>query len=240
MTRIQDIISGHEKEKDLLSRLQEAQKKNSPQKDQLKNAWSETCLDNLKIVHSYVKQHGWPSAATHGAKAEHAAWLCAQHGEANFTLPRDKWNGITAIQGEILDAMRKGNAEPGYTAFLTDRVRRNKGEPQLYATQIAPHPDFPDRLKLVESPETLDQRRMNMGLGETAEQYMKRLKTEFDVGLSPLPFRKVIEKHQDLLAEYEKPLAPALAAVINYRADWSQQSRNSGGYRANITPGGKQ
>ena len=74
-----------------------------------------------------VDRYGWPGKDDIGEEACEALFLCIQHADG------------TDIQQKYLPilerAVREGNAEPWHLAFLTDRVRMNRGEKQVYGTQ---------------------------------------------------------------------------------------------------------
>jgi hypothetical protein len=68
-------------------------------------------------------------------------------------------------------AVEAGDADAGELAYLTDRVRVARGEPQLYGTQFGrcgPHP--------IEDPDALDERRGAVGLEPFAD-YAARFPT---------------------------------------------------------------
>ncbi len=73
------------------------------------------------------------------------------------------------------DAVRRGDASPANLAYLTDRVRMHRGEPQLYGTQYRYTEDSGLGLYQVADPELLDERRASVGLGPHAE-YDARLR----------------------------------------------------------------
>jgi hypothetical protein len=112
-----------------------------------------------------VAAHGWPGPSLVGEKASNAAFLIVQHSPSE------------AFRKEMLDLMRAaavvGEARLSDVALLTDRVLTGDGEPQLYGTQfhivdgeLVPYP--------IAEPETLEQRRADMGLTSMAD-YVKAL-----------------------------------------------------------------
>lgn len=121
---------------------------------------------NTKRLQSIIKELGrWPGTDLVGAAGADAAWLLAQH--ADQAPERQEF-----FLEKLLIAVENGQAPPKHYAYLVDRVRLKKGEPQLYGTQF----DVVDgdlQLKPVEDPQRLDERREEMGL-EPIDQYLKR------------------------------------------------------------------
>jgi len=98
---------------------------------------------------------GWPGYALVGKDGSDAAWLLIQHG------PLDLEEQALVL---LSDAVRRQDANPRNLAYLTDRVRMYRGQPQLYGTQYRN-----SELYAVEDPERLDERRSEVGLGPHAE-----------------------------------------------------------------------
>ena len=104
-----------------------------------------------------IDEHGWPTYALVGKQGEDAAWVIAQHSDLD-----------PEFQAEALELLRQavadGQASPGNLAYLEDRVRAGRGEPQLYGTQMGctrgGRPARPD----IEEPAALDARRQQAGL----------------------------------------------------------------------------
>jgi hypothetical protein len=70
------------------------------------------------------------------------------------------------------EAAHKGEASKSNLAYLTDRVRINAGQKQIYGTQLEwPDADHP-RPKPTEDPSNLNKRRAAMGL-PPIEKYLK-------------------------------------------------------------------
>jgi hypothetical protein len=113
-----------------------------------------------------VDRHGWPGVTLVGEDGANAAWLLAQHADHDVEF-----------QAHCLDlleaAVQRGDAPASQVAYLTDRVRVNRGEAQFYGTQFhgvgADH-----RPRPIENPDSLDERRAAMGLGPFAE-YVERM-----------------------------------------------------------------
>lgn len=102
-----------------------------------------------------IGQHGWPGKALVGADCSNRAWLIVQHCSPSF-------------QQECLPLLERavavGEASPKNYAYLLDRVRMGRGQPQIYGTQF-----LNGELWKIEDPEHVDDRRRAVGLGPLAE-----------------------------------------------------------------------
>jgi hypothetical protein len=115
---------------------------------------------NSARMRQIITVHGWPGKSVVGEDGSYAAWLLVQH------APDDLQEQALVLLG---DAVRRGDASPGNLAYLTDRVRMHRGEPQLYGTQYRYSRDAGLVLHAVADPERLDERRAAVGLGPHAE-----------------------------------------------------------------------
>ena len=115
---------------------------------------------NTARMRQIITVHGWPGHAMVGEDGSRAAWLLVQH------APDDLQEQALVLLG---DAVRRGDASPANLAYLTDRVRMHRGEPQLYGTQYRSTKDTGLQLHQVADPELLDERRASVGLGPHAE-----------------------------------------------------------------------
>jgi hypothetical protein len=125
--------------------------------DSLNTAW-------LKEV---VETRGWPKRSDVGKEAAHDAWLLAQHADHD-----------TAFQAKVLrllkTAVDEGEATGSELAYLTDRVRVARGEPQLYGTQFRGTGNGAMEPAPIEDPEHVDERRAAVGLPPMRE-YLKQI-----------------------------------------------------------------
>lgn len=117
-----------------------------------------------------VDVHGWPGVRLVGEDGASAAWLLAQHADHDVQL-QERFLALLEA------AAMRGDASASDAAYLTDRVRVNRGEPQLYGTQF--HGEGSDlRPRPIEDPDSLDARRAAVGL-EPFAQYAERM-AEFE------------------------------------------------------------
>jgi len=109
-----------------------------------------------------IAEHGWPTKSMVGGDGTRSAWLLVQHADHDLPFQRK----CLALMEGLKDT---GEVSSGDLAYLTDRVRVNAGEPQVYGTQFhivegvrQPQP-ITDR-------EQVDERRKSMGLS-TLQEY---------------------------------------------------------------------
>lgn len=108
---------------------------------------------------------GFPGEDVVGKEGSKHFWLMVQH--------LDKW---PAFQQQVLNSMEKEvakqNASAKDFAYLTDRVRLNTGQKQVYGTQVTYNIDSCQAIpKALENPESVNQRRKSVGL-EPLEKYL--------------------------------------------------------------------
>ncbi|WP_050997173.1 MULTISPECIES: DUF6624 domain-containing protein [Frankia] len=120
--------------------------------------------DNTAWLRRVVAEHGWPGRSLVGEKGAHDAWLLAQHADHDHAFQADCLTLLVA-------AVDAGEASSADLGCLTDRVRRARGEPQLYGTQFWYGPDGDGGLQPqpIADLDRLDERRAAVGLGPFAE-----------------------------------------------------------------------
>lgn len=124
-----------------------------------------------------IETYGWPGYTLVGKDGAHAAWLIVQHADQNIPFQKKCL--------KILDsAVKLNQADSGDLAYLTDRVLVNCGRKQIYGTQF--HIDKKGKYspQPIENPETLDERRKEVGL-ESFQEYEKALREKVTGHLQP-------------------------------------------------------
>jgi hypothetical protein len=118
---------------------------------------------NARRVKAMVKKYGWPLISEFGEHTAHDAWLLVQHMDADVHFQEEILSKMTALLPE------EECAKPDY-ALLYDRVQVNSGKSQLYGSQgqCVGH-DHLWKPKPISNPDTVDQRRAEMGLQSMAE-----------------------------------------------------------------------
>lgn len=117
--------------------------------------------DNTAWLRRVLDRHGWPGRRLLGETGAHDAWLLVQHADDDPAL--QAW-ALALLE----TAVGADDASPADLAYLTDRVRLNAGERQVYGTQLE-HRDGAWRPRPLEDPEQVDERRAAVGLTPLAE-----------------------------------------------------------------------
>jgi hypothetical protein len=133
-----------------------------PVSDDLLERLSAVDADNTAWLTTVLDARGWPRRSDVGEMAARAAWLLAQHADRDVALQR-------RCLGLLEEAVRDGEADPANLAYLTDRVLRADGRPQLYGTQFRHGADGTPVPQPIADPERLDERRRAVGLSSFAE-----------------------------------------------------------------------
>lgn len=110
--------------------------------------------DNTSWLKDYVSKNGFPGRSQVGTEGASAAWLLAQHSDDEF-------------QEHVLGLMKSapsGEHSPTDVAYLEDRVRMNRKEPQIYGTQYKTENGVTTLHSLID-PDNVDKRRESVGLG---------------------------------------------------------------------------
>ena len=126
---------------------------------------------NARIVTQIIDQYGWLGKDDIGEDANETLFLCIQH--CQDSLVQHKYLPI------IKEAVDKGNAEPWHFAFLTDRVRMNAGQSQIYGTQTIKSEGRTYPVPL-QDPYAVDRLRREIGL-EPLNDYMQGFGEHFSV-----------------------------------------------------------
>ena len=120
---------------------------------------------NSDRIRAILEEYGWPGWSMVGEEGSLAAWAIIQHADLQLDLQE---LGLRYLQGAV-DA---GDASPGDLAYLIDRVRVAKGQPQVYGTQLTGGPDGELMPRTpIEDEADVDERRAAAGLGTLEEYY---------------------------------------------------------------------
>lgn len=129
---------------------------------------------NTAALRAMVERHGFPTVSMVGEEAADAAFLVAQHADADLAFQKRVLRELEALA-------ERGEASRSSVAYLTDRILRAEQKPQLYGTQYHQEADGDGVVRFVPpvvvNPSDLDRRRRAMGLEPWAqyEQAMARL-----------------------------------------------------------------
>jgi hypothetical protein len=135
--------------------------------------------ESTAFLKKMVADRGWPTISEIGEGGAGAAWLLAQHADAD-----------PEFQGRVLDLMRplvdEGEAKGAHFALLTDRVRLARGEKQVYATQFGTDADGVMRPRPTVDWANVEARRAEVGLG-TLEAYGRSMMETYGGSVELVP-----------------------------------------------------
>lgn len=115
--------------------------------------------DNAEALAAVVRRYGWPTADTVGGPASTAALMILLHApDLDFRL---------RCRDLIAQATADGRCPAVHFAYIADHCAVEQGEPQFYGTRIDPATLRPYPVR---QPQTLDERRQDVGLGPLEEQ----------------------------------------------------------------------
>jgi hypothetical protein len=137
--------------------------------------------ESTAFLKETIDAHGWPTFDMVGEDGAGAAWLLAQHADAD----PDFQARVLALMEPLVD---EGQARPLHFAMLTDRVLRARGEPQVYGTQFTADENGVQRPAPTVDWTTIDQRRASVGLAPMAE-YAETMRETYggEVSTEPMP-----------------------------------------------------
>jgi hypothetical protein len=132
-----------------------------------KTAKGEVFSRNMARLKEIIKAHGWPGRTLVGRDGARAAWLIAQHSDADPEFQK-------RCLRMLMDAAMVEQTSWRHVACLFDRIAVNRGDLQRYGTQgrciVAgewqPYP--------IKNAERVDERRADVGLeplGDYVEQF---------------------------------------------------------------------
>ena len=122
---------------------------------------------NQELVISIIEKCGMPTLNEVTQKHMTAIWLGLQHSTKKH---RKKYFP------QIEEAVKNGDLSKQQYALMKDRILMDEGKPQIYGSQIKN-----GKLYKLENPETVNERRKEMGMG-TIEDY---LRTHFNIEFNP-------------------------------------------------------
>jgi flagellar biosynthesis chaperone FliJ len=130
---------------------------------------------NQEWLQKYVTKNGWPTLSQKGYYADNTAWLIVQHAD-NDTAYQKRFL-------KIIDTLAKqGETNPANYAYLTDRIKVNSSEKQIYGTQfrevIKDGKAVDLEPKPLEDPDCVNARRHQFNL-PTIEFYLQTAKERY-------------------------------------------------------------
>jgi hypothetical protein len=115
--------------------------------------------ENTEALKVIVQRHGWPTGALVGGPASTAALMLLLHApDLPFQL---------RCRDLIAEAAADGHCPAVHLAYIADHCAVARGEPQFYGTRVNP---VTLRPYPVRCPETVDERRGDVGLAPLEQQ----------------------------------------------------------------------
>lgn len=119
---------------------------------------------NTERMKALVARCGWPSAATHGARAVKDAWLLVQHADRDLAFQKQ-------VLGLLEQAAAAGSEGLGQSfAYLYDRIAVAEKRPQHYGTQMSAPTGHYCALEFdrMDDPAQVEARRAQLKMGSLA------------------------------------------------------------------------
>jgi len=124
---------------------------------------------NTQKMKEIIERSGWPSISRFGKDTAKRAWLLVQHADHDIDFQECCLGLMKSLSVEEVDVTD--------IAYLEDRIRVNRGRPQLYGTQFyEKNKGDPSSYgpRQIEDLDRVDERRKSVGL-ESLEEYKQRL-----------------------------------------------------------------
>lgn len=117
-----------------------------------------------------VREHGWPGASLVGVETAHNAWYLVQHADHDVDF-QERCIGLMKL-------CQPGEVQAVEIAYLEDRIKVNRGQPQVYGTQGRPTASGDWDVCPIEVRAQVDDRRAKVGL-EPLNQYLLFMNTRY-------------------------------------------------------------
>lgn len=156
-----ELLAMQDRDQDLRQAVFERQQPGSSLDPSALKALLAANREHTARIKKIVRDYGWPGVSLVGADGAQAAWLLVEHADADVESQQQCLALMEA-------AVAAGEARPQDLACLTDRVRINTGQPQVYGTQVR-ITDGSVAPKLIEDEANVDARRATAGLEPLAE-----------------------------------------------------------------------
>lgn len=124
------------------------------------NEWVATDTESTSLVKKIIAEHGPVTIEKFGKKASNDAWLLVQHSDHDLPFQKEYLN---------LMLQNPNSFNAGDIAYLTDRVKVNSNEPQIYGTQFFLENGV-NKPRLTIDPKNINERRAKIGM-DTIQEY---------------------------------------------------------------------
>jgi hypothetical protein len=128
--------------------------------------------ENLEIIVSYIEKCGFPTLDAVTKEEMLTIWLVLQHAQPTY---QKKY--ISNFE----EAAKRNEIDWSSVALMKDRALMNEGKPQIYGSQIMGDRESDGwMIYELQNPETVDKRRMEMGM-EPLSEYVRKWNINFDI-----------------------------------------------------------
>lgn len=128
--------------------------------------------ENLEIIVSYIEKCGFPTLDAVTKEEMLTIWLVLQHSPPTY---QKKY--ISNFE----EAAKRNDINWRFVATMKDRALMFEGKPQIYGSQIAKDRESGGwMIYELQNPETVDKRRMEMGM-EPLSEYVRKWDIKFDI-----------------------------------------------------------
>jgi len=122
---------------------------------------------NLPEIKSLINTYGWIKTSEFGDTASHNASLLIQHADSDTQFQE-------YCLGLMENSLRTNDADPSDFAYLWDRVKSKKNEPQRFGTQGICKGKNQWEPTPIENPGKIEERRKALGM-VTFTEYLKQV-----------------------------------------------------------------
>jgi hypothetical protein len=122
---------------------------------------------HAKRVNELIDKHGWLTRSKVGHDGMRSAWLLAQHADHDVEFQKKCLKLMKPFVYSEGAGSKKEVMQSDF-AYLTDRIKVNSGQKQVFGTQFWA-PEGVHEPRPIEKPGEVDKRRATMGLNTLAE-----------------------------------------------------------------------
>lgn len=170
--RIDSLKLEDQKWRNLLTDFENGVNINNLSKEFISENISKTDSLNYFELEKVIQKNGYPTISRFGSTSSHNFWLMVQHQDNHI----DFQEKVLLLMKE---ALLKHEVSGKDFAYLTDRVLVNKGEKQMYGTQMTLNKEQTSyEPKSLFDPEKVNERRMSVGLGPI-ELYIQTMNNRY-------------------------------------------------------------
>jgi hypothetical protein len=159
----------HELDQAKRREVESAEAKFDPDSEEVISYWNDIMKQdkrNQEKFYALLEKDGWLGYKLVGKRGEATQFLITQHALPDFQVK---------VLPYLEEAVKNKNGNPLYLAMLSDRLLVNRGEEQVYGTQIGTNPLTGQKYVFpIKDEENVDKRRVEIGL-EPLQMYLDKM-----------------------------------------------------------------